>query len=295
MKMILLLGILRSFLLAVKYRARALSYTWATIIGTMIASRGLPPAIPTLGVIVGMSATAFSVYIFNEVMDYNTDRINNVDRPIAQGKIPLRDASIFAYTLAIVGSVVSFLVNIQTFLVCLAFLVLGFAYSMPPIHLKSRFMLKQTTVAIGAFLSSIAGGAAVGIMSWNVIFAGVVFMTFGFAMSPVLDIGDIEGDSASGRKTLPLTFGSLNTIKTALVFMVLMVALSIIGFLRLGFNVTLPILISLLSIVCGATLYPLLRRWQDSNFIRLQVKKWVVINFMIQLSLIVGALPLHIP
>jgi len=287
-------SVLSKALLLVKYRARALSYTWATIIGVLVASKGIPPLVPTLGAIVAMSGTALSVYIFNEIMDLSVDQANKVDRPLARGMVQPREAAVFSTILTVIGLLAAILTNIATFAVCAAFLVLGYAYSVPPTQLKSRFMLKQTTVALGAFLSSIAGGAAIGIMSWTVLFAGLMFFMMAFSLSPVLDLGDIEGDAFGGRRTLPLTFGPRNTIVTALILMAVMIVLSFIGFFRLDFNILLPISVSLLCLLCGWTLYPILRHLRDYAYIHLQVKKWIAIHFMVQISVFVGALPLPI-
>jgi geranylgeranylglycerol-phosphate geranylgeranyltransferase len=282
---------LKPYALCIKYRGtRIFSFSWATLIGALVAAKGVPPIMITIEVVIAISTIVSSIYIFNDVMDLPIDKINRVDRPIAQRQISAKNAETFAFILAIIGITISFFIGLSTFLICLALLTLGFAYSIPPIQLKKRFMFKQTTTAIGASLASIAGGAALGNISWSVLFAGFMFFVYAFAMAPILDLGDIKGDFVGERKTLPIIFGPQNTVKTAIIFMFFMSASSIIGFFKLGFNVALPILVSLSCLLCAWSLYPLLQRWHDSKYVNIQVKKWAFMLFIIQLAMIMGSL-----
>jgi len=285
-----LLERLRAYSWCIKSRARAFSFAWATLIGSLVASRGIPPLLPALGAVIVGSVIALSIYIFNDVMDLDVDRINLVDRPIAQEKVSKREALSLAFFLTAVGAVLSLFINLTTFLLCVAGIALGFAYSTRPTNFRDRFLLKQLSIAGGALISSLTGGAAVGTLSWSVLFAGLMFFAYAVAMSPIVDLGDIEGDRKRGRKTLPIVWGPEYTIRLAMAIMLSMMVAGIVGYYQLGFNLALPTLVSLVCLACVWVLYPLLGRWQDSQYCRILVKKWIFLHFMLQLSIVIGAI-----
>jgi geranylgeranylglycerol-phosphate geranylgeranyltransferase len=45
------------------------------------------------------------------------------------------------------------------------------------------------------------------------VFSGIALALMVFVTSPLNDLGDIEGDKASGRRTIPIVIGRENTIK----------------------------------------------------------------------------------
>ncbi|KYH40860.1 MAG: 4-hydroxybenzoate polyprenyltransferase-like prenyltransferase [Candidatus Bathyarchaeota archaeon B26-2] len=232
---------------------------------------------------------ALSIYISNDVMDIETDRANLIIRPVVQEVVSKKDALTLSTMLAAAGVAVGLYINLATFLLCIAGVLLGFMYSFSPIYLKRRFILKQVAVAGGGLISSLTGGAAVGMISSTVLFAGFIFFTYAMGVVPIVDLGDIEGDRREGRKTLPVIWGPEYTIRLAIAIMFAILISGIVGYFQLGFNLAFPILVSVISLSCIYVLYPLFNRWRDYVYCRKLVIKITILHFLLQLSIVIGS------
>jgi len=277
------------YLECMRSRARALSYAWATIIGSMIASRGMPPIIPSLKATLAMTAVGLGVYIFNDVMDLENDRINRVNRPIARGEVSPKEAIGLVLMLYLIAVGLSISINSETFLLCAAAMMLGLAYSTPPVQLKKRFLLKQLTVAVGALISNLMGGAAIGVLNWRVLFAGLMFFAYAFALSPIVDLGDMKGDKAVGKKTFPVVLGPKLTVRLAIIIIILVMVGGVVGYYQLGFNAALPILVSIVCLAYIWIIYPLQYQLSRVDHLLL-VKKMIALHLTLQFSIVIGAL-----
>lgn len=272
--------------------SRAVIFPWATVMATFIATQGVPPMLPTIMVAIAGTLIALSIYISNDVADLATDRTNIVTRPVVQEKVSQRGALILSFVLSVAGIMIGLSINSITFLLCVAGVMLGFMYSFSPIYLKRRFLLKQLAVASGGLISSLTGGAAVGMISSSVIFAGFMFFTYAMAVVPIVDLGDIEGDRKEGRKTLPLIWGPEYTIRLAIAIMFAIIISGIVGYLQLGFNLALPILVSVIGLSCIYVFHPLLNRWHDYIYCRRLVIKITLLHLLLQLSIVIGSIRL---
>lgn len=279
-----------AYWLCIKSRfSRAVIYPWATVMATFIAVRGVPPILPTVMATIAATLIALSIYISNDVMDIETDRANLIIRPVVQEVVSKKDALTLSTMLAAAGVAVGLYINLATFLLCIAGVLLGFMYSFSPIYLKRRFILKQVAVAGGGLISSLTGGAAVGMISSTVLFAGFIFFTYAMGVVPIVDLGDIEGDRREGRKTLPVIWGPEYTIRLAIAIMFAILISGIVGYFQLGFNLAFPILVSVISLSCIYVLYPLFNRWRDYVYCRKLVIKITILHFLLQLSIVIGS------
>lgn len=269
---------------------RLVQFPYATLIATFVAARGVPPILPTMMAVSAGTLIALSIYISNDVMDLETDRANVIMRPIVQEKVSKRDALTVSSTLAIAGTIIALLINLTTFLLCVAAVMLGFMYSFSPIHLKRRFILKQVAVATGGLISSLTGGAAVGMISSSVLFAGFMFFIYAMAVVPIVDLGDMVGDKKEGRRTLPIVWGPDYTIRSAIAIMFAIIVSGIIGYYQIRFNSALPILFSIIALLDIYVLHPLFRHWQDYAYCRKFVIKITLVHCLLQLSIVIGSL-----
>lgn len=255
---------------------------------TFIAVRGVPPIVPTVKAVVAGTLIALSIYISNDVADLEEDRANMIGRPVVLEKVSRKDALILSIMLSIAGIMIGLSVNPATSLLCTAGAILGLMYSFSPIYLKKRLILKQLSVASGGLVSSLTGGAAVGMISSSVLFAGFMFFTYAMAVVPIVDLGDMVGDRKEGRKTLPIVWGPEYTIRLAIAIMFAIVVSGIAGYFQLGFNLAFPVLVGVIGLSFVYVLHPLFDRWQDSMYCRELVNKITLLHFLLQSSIVIG-------
>jgi 4-hydroxybenzoate polyprenyltransferase len=167
---------------------------------------------------------ALATYIYNDIVDYEVDKINKTNRPSVSGKAMRRDLFMIVLVLNGTALLLTFSSGLYELLISLAFITLGFAYSHPRSNLKDKFPLKTLVTAAGAALLSLLGGtAAFTTIKTNFLFsnclpvgyAALFFFAFFFILGPLGDICDLKGDRAVGRRTFPVVLG----IRPTIVFM----------------------------------------------------------------------------
>ena len=101
-----------------------------------------------------------SVYLINDVLDYEKDSIHPVKsmRPIASGKLSKRIAIIAATSLLIPGLIFSFFININFGWVVIGYVFLMMLYS---IGLKNLVLIDCFSISAGFVLRAIAGAIVV--------------------------------------------------------------------------------------------------------------------------------------
>ena len=142
-------GFFRSAGVLIRSRLEPLSgWSWNTAAACFIAGRGFPPLIPSILVIIAMILISLSVYIYNDVMEAEADKLNSVKkyRPLPSGEVSVKDAPTLVYVSGCCGLVMLLLVNLYSFVFGLTYFVLLIAYSHPRIRLKGIFplMVEQT-------------------------------------------------------------------------------------------------------------------------------------------------------
>jgi hypothetical protein len=94
-----------------------------------------------------------------------------------------------------------------------------------------------------------------------------------------------------GVKTMPVVIGPSITVRLAIAMLVGIAGGSIMGYLGLGLNITLPFLITLIAGTWIYTIIPLMRRYNDITFTNIVIFKRVVpLYMMIQLVPLAGTL-----
>jgi len=257
---------------------------------TFVASRGVPPILPALMVTAASFLITMGIYISNDIADLEVDIYNQVNRPLAQGRVSKNDALLLSILFYLSGMIASYLINLLTSLICALGIILGIAYSFEPLTLKKRFIVKHIAVASGAFIASAAGGAAVNNLSSSILFAGFMCFLFGLASTIIFDLGDIMGDKISGRKTLPIVWGPDYTIRFAIALISAIIIASALGYMQIGFNIAFPILGSVACLSTIYVIYPLFNRWQDQIYCRRVRGKMILLYLALQLSFALGSL-----
>lgn len=142
----------------------------AFVFAALVFSRKLTDGeavIESLMVFAAFSAVASSIYLINDVSDYERDRVHpkKRNRPIAAGKVSRRTAVLMALLLAPIGLGLGFWLNMRTGGTLAAYGLMNLAYS---IRLKHVVLLDVFIIAAG-FLFRVSAGAfaiEVGISPW---------------------------------------------------------------------------------------------------------------------------------
>ncbi len=236
-------------------------------------------------------AIVLSVYIYNDITDIEIDRINKLDRPLARGDLSRQQAIRLVTVLGIFGLALAFAIDLGFFLFALAYTLLFFIYSFPPIRLKRMFLINKLTVATGVVLTYLMGGTVAGSIPFPVFLIAAYGFMGGFTSSMWIDLRDLEGDKKGGVKNPAIVWSPIVTVRLAMALMGLTGIAIMIVFFQLGLNLAFIILAS-----CGFagwiySLYPLLRRWNDPSFVDKTLhKKIAPLGLVLQACLIAGIL-----
>jgi geranylgeranylglycerol-phosphate geranylgeranyltransferase len=149
------------------------------------------------------SFTLASGNIINDIYDVEIDKINRSSRPLPSGIITFKSAYIFYIILILISLVLSWLVDIQIFVIVLVSQILLFLYSK---SLKRIPLLGNITVAFLTGFVFIYGGIVVDSPEAAIIPAVYAFL-INLIREIVKDLEDVEGDNKVGVKTFPIQFG----------------------------------------------------------------------------------------
>lgn len=195
-----------------------------------------------------------AIYVLNDISDVEKDRVHAVkkNRPIAAGQISISCGWILLICLGITGLMLALAVNLYSFLLILAYMVINILYSR---WLKNKVVIDCFCIAAGFVLRVLVGGTIVsgGVSAW--MFLTVVslslFMAFGKRRGELLNYG--TGETRDVLETynmnfldgivfmctgLMIVFYSLWTIsqKTNLIYTVPIVLFIVIRYLLLMFS-----------------------------------------------------------
>jgi len=206
---------------------------FTAIVGTLLASPGLPPLRALLWGNLGIACAAACAAALNHVLDRRIDvqMARTRGRPLPRGKITERQALVFAAVLGFVSmAVLGFLVNPLTALLTFASLI-GYA-------VVYTVWLKRATsqnIVIGG-----AAGAAPPILGWTAVTGSVdanallLFLII-FAWTPphfwALAIARRDEYARAGIPMLPVTHGVEYTRLHVLLYTMLLAAVSLLPFL----------------------------------------------------------------
>ena len=240
---------------------------------------------------------ATGMYILNDLVDADLDKANGKKRPIPSGQVSKKQARIFIVStngLAIILLAVTF--NGVSMLLVLPMLAIGIMYSAPRIALMNRFVIK--TLAISAFyvicaLLGITSGYGVSLAMQNPIVPVYSMTLLGvmiFISSTLNDLGDIDGDRAAKRRTIPVVIGAKATIEFLIVMASGMIAISLIAYDSIGpISIVLTTMFALVVILRLKKIGEGVAR-MDAEAIRRQHKKIFPMHMLLQLLIVVSAI-----
>ena len=147
----------------------------------------------------------------NDWFDRHVDAINEPHRPIPSGRVPGRWGLYIGIFWSMVSLLVAAYLGVVVFCAAIIGLVLAWAYSAPPFRLKQNAWYGYA--ACGACYEGLpwVTGAAVmlaGAVPDAKIFAAAILYSIGaHGIMTLNDFKAVEGDKATGLKSLPVTMG----------------------------------------------------------------------------------------
>ncbi len=128
-----------------------------------------------------MSLIASSVYLFNDLLDIDADRLHakKRHRPLANGALPIPVAAVATVGAATAGLTLAWALGVPTFSAMACYFGLTLAYSM---RLKAAMIADVLTLACLYTIRIIAGAAAIAvpISSWLLLFSVFFFLSLGY-------------------------------------------------------------------------------------------------------------------
>ena len=155
-----------------------------------------------VGAFVCFSLAASAVYIFNDIIDREADRLHpeKSRRPIAAGTVSVGSAAGMSIVCCVVSLVGSYVLAPSLAVIITGYIGLMAVYSL---LLKRVMILDCVVISVGFCLRAVAGAVVVGVFisPWLVIctFALCMFLAFGKRRS---EIAQLREDSESFRETL---------------------------------------------------------------------------------------------
>jgi geranylgeranylglycerol-phosphate geranylgeranyltransferase len=260
----------------------------------ILIQKTLPLPLITFLIAVGM-------YILNDLIDVDLDKVNSKNRPIPSGRVSKKQAKSFVILtngIAIALLIATF--NPVSMLLVIPMMLIGIAYSAPKIALMNRFLIKNISIASFYMLGAVLGMTS----SYGIDFVDndpivplhiiAIFGIMIFAGSILNDLGDIPGDKAAGRRTVPIVFGKGNTVK---MLVILLVSMPSISWILYGvvvetnkISMLTPITVSIVASLGLLRMSKLHDRFEDVQQVRKQHKKWFPLHMVLQFGLVIGAL-----
>jgi geranylgeranylglycerol-phosphate geranylgeranyltransferase len=182
--------------------------------------------IPNTSIILPFLSLSFAMFglnIVNNIIDVNLDKINKPMRPLPSGRITINEAKFLAFLCIGLSLLFAYFINFISFVIIIAFNIISFLYSVPPIRLK-RFLFSDNI--LGGILYAVFPFLIIWSLSagdFPIIFM-ILFLGLIFSIVSIKDIEDMYGEKKYGFSSIPIHIGIKKTI---------MVSISIILFLLL--------------------------------------------------------------
>ncbi len=199
---------------------------WAFMCG--VVSSGASIADNWIFLVAGIALTGPIVcgtsQVINDYCDRHVDAINEPNRPIPSGRVPGR----WPVWIALIGSFISLAVAgvLGPWVVLATFVALfcGWAYSSPPFRFKRSGWLGPFVCALSYEGLSWFTGASVmvgGLPSTTTLIILLLYSLGAHGIMTLNDFKAVEGDKATGLRSLPVTMGVRNAALFACAVMAL--------------------------------------------------------------------------
>jgi geranylgeranylglycerol-phosphate geranylgeranyltransferase len=265
----------------------------------LLIQRIIPAPFITLMITVGM-------FILNDLVDADLDKVNLKNRPIPSGLVSKKQA--WTFIMLTNGAALGILIStlpIASAIFVMPMMLIGILYSMPKrIALMKRFVIKNIAIALFYMLCSMLGitssyGIELAINNpivtiHTITMSGIMI----FVGSTINDLGDIKGDKAAGRRTIPIVLGGENTVKMLIILSVSMPAISWMLYATFVEHDSIstmmtPIAVTIVASLALLRMNNIRKMFENMKLMREQHKKWFPLYMVLQFGMVVGSfLPL---
>ncbi len=272
-------------------KSRTLVYAFAlAAIGTFLISSGIkvPDFLVLARLIPSVYFLALATYLYNDLTDYDVDKVNSRDSNYSSKKTNYRQILYATIGFFVISIALAFSINMFTGIAALAFLGLAIVYSHPKIHLKDMFVIKTVVTAAGGFIAALMGSLAVQNISYVGISASLMFFLMYFVNGPLGDMGDISGDRKGGRRTIPIVLGMPKTFGFIFASISAMALILVVNYYFFGLNV---LGLSLGLTICGYVAFRITKLLVHYENKKMMSKTRTAVRFSVfavQLSMLVG-------
>ncbi len=162
----------------------------------------------------------------NQIVDVELDKINKPELPIASGKLEMGTARKIVIVSGIIAIGAAALLHWFLLLLIAVILILGIAYSVPPVQLKRHHLPAALAITIvrGVLVNFGMAMHFAGMLQGNfeiepVIYPLTLFISaFSLAIAWYKDLPDRAGDAHFGYKTFPLLYSPKTALFTGASF-----------------------------------------------------------------------------
>ena len=185
---------------------------WAFLCGAVSSGAGLDGRLWFVagGVLLAGPLVCGTSQVVNDWFDRHVDAINEPVRPIPSGRVAGRWGLYIALIATAISAAVGWLLGPLVFVASLVGLALAWAYSAPPFRLKTSGWTGPLVVGLTYEGLSWFTGATVmlGALPRTEVLAVLVLYSLGaHGIMTLNDFKAVEGDRATGLKSLPVTMG----------------------------------------------------------------------------------------
>lgn len=261
----------------------------------LLIQRIIPAPFITLMITVGM-------FILNDLVDADLDKSNLKNRPIPSGRVSKKQA--WAFIILTNGVAVGILIStlaIDSIIFVMPMIIIGILYSIPrKIAFMNRFVIKNIAISLFYMLCTMLGitwsyGVELAINNpitiiHTITMSGIMI----FVGSTINDLGDIKGDRAAGRRTIPIVLGGENTINMLSFLLVSMPAISWMFYATFvvqheSINALMtPIAVTIVASFALLRMTVIQKVFEDMKLMREQHKKWFPLYILLQIGMVVG-------
>ncbi len=185
---------------------------WAFMCGAVSSGAGLDGRLWFVagGVLLAGPLVCGTSQAVNDWFDRHVDAINEPDRPIPSGRIAGRWGLYIAIMASVISAFVGWLLGPLVFVASLAGLTLAWGYSAPPFRFKTSGWTGPAVVGLTYEGLSWFTGAAVMLGAMPRVEVLIVLVLYSLGAHGIMTLNDfkaVEGDRATGLKSLPVTMG----------------------------------------------------------------------------------------
>lgn len=221
--------------------------------------------------------------VINDILDIEIDRINKPERPLPSGAVAKYDALMFYGGLTGFGLIMTAYTTRPAFIIAFIAVPMIVMYSK---IFKGTPLLGNMLVGALTGLAFIFGGAAVGNMRQAVIPALFAFL-LNVGREVIKDMEDVEGDAKNGAATLPVVYGIRNAAIIATIFLLFVIASTIIPYVNGMYSVKYFILVNAgVNLVLVYVIYSL---WNDRS-----VKNYNLLSKILKWDMLVGLAAIYL-